>query len=44
MKRALIIIFRALMGVYSPSLGRRVRISDIWETPAYERREKGVKV
>lgn len=35
MKRALLIIFKAIMGVVSPSLGRRVRISDIWKTPNY---------
>lgn len=38
MKRALIIIVRALTGVHSPSLRRRVRISDIWKSPGYERR------
>lgn len=38
MKRALIIFLRAVMGVHSPSLRRRVRISDIWRTPGYEAR------
>ena len=37
MKRALLIIARAVLGVYSPSLGRRVRISDIWASRGYER-------
>ena len=37
MKRALIILFRAFVGVYSPSMLRRVKISDIWKTPEYER-------
>lgn len=35
-RRALIILLRAAMGVHSPSLGRRVRISDIWRSPGYE--------
>ena len=37
-RRALIIFIRALTGVHSPSLRRRVRISDIWKSPGYERR------
>lgn len=35
MKRALLIIFKSVMGIASPSLRRRVRISDIWKTPNY---------
>ena len=37
LKRAAKIILRSVMGVYSPSLCRKVKISDIWETPGYER-------
>ena len=37
MKRAIKILWRALLGVHSPSLRRRVKISDIWNTPNYER-------
>jgi hypothetical protein len=35
MKRAINILILALCGAYSPSLDRRVRISDIWLTPQY---------
>jgi hypothetical protein len=39
MKRAIRIMRAAMLGkvlgVVSPSLGRRVRISDIWRTPWY---------
>lgn len=34
-KRVLIIFLRAVTGVHSPSMGRRVRISDIWKSPDY---------
>lgn len=34
-KRAVSIIIKAIMGIHSPSLHRRVRISDIWKTPGY---------
>lgn len=34
-KRALIIFTKAKLGMYSPSLKREVRISDIWKTPNY---------
>ena len=34
-KRALNIALLAIVGVYSPSMMRRVRINDIWKTPAY---------
>ena len=37
--RAYTIFTRAILGVTSPSLGRKVRISDIWKTPNYENRE-----
>ena len=36
MKRIIIIFIRAITGTHSPSLGRRVRISDIWKTRNYE--------
>lgn len=36
LKRALRIIARAALGVYSPTLRRRVRISDIWRSPEWE--------
>lgn len=39
MKRALIVLVQALMGIHSPSLGRRVRISDIWNCPLNSIRE-----
>lgn len=35
MRRALNIFMLAVLGVHSPSLMRRVRISDIWKTPHY---------
>lgn len=35
MKRTLKILLRALLGIHSPSLRRRVKISDIWKTPYY---------
>ena len=38
LRRAFLIIARALAGVHSPSLGRRVRISDIWKSRGHERR------
>lgn len=34
-KRALIIFKKAKLSIYSPSLKRRVKISDIWKTPDY---------
>ena len=34
-KRAVNIALLGLLRIYSPSLMRRVRISDIWETPRY---------
>lgn len=34
-KRALIIFTKAKLGIYSPSLKRRIKISDIWKTPNY---------
>lgn len=34
-KRALVIFTRATLGIHSPSLKRRVKISDIWKTPNY---------
>ena len=34
-KRALIIFKKAKLGIYSQSLKRRVKISDIWKTPNY---------
>lgn len=37
MRRAMLILFRVAIGAHSPSLGRRVRISDIWKEPNYER-------
>ena len=40
MRRALLIFFRALLGYPSPSMGRRVRISDIWQSPEYERGDR----
>ena len=36
MKRAIVIFIRAIFGVHSPSLGRRIRVSDIWKAPYYE--------
>lgn len=33
LKRALRIIAQAVLGVHSPSLRRRIRISDIWRHP-----------
>lgn len=36
-KRVWKIFIRALFGVHSPSLRRRVKISDIWKEPNYER-------
>lgn len=38
-KRVVIIFLRAVLGIQSPSLGRRVRISDIWDK-SYERKER----
>lgn len=35
-KRALRVIACAALGVHSPSLRRRVRISDIWRSPEWE--------
>lgn len=37
-RRVFLIVARALLGIYSPSTGYRVRIRDIWESPNYERR------
>lgn len=37
MKRIFKILWRALLGVHSPSLRRRVKVSDIWKEPNYER-------
>lgn len=34
-RRAWIIFLRAVCGMRSPSLRRRVRIRDIWKTPWY---------
>lgn len=34
-KRALIIFTKAKLGIPSPSLGRKVKMSDIWQTPNY---------
>ena len=34
-KRAMNIALLGLLRIYSPSLMRRVRISDIWKTPRY---------
>lgn len=34
-KRSARIVFKAIFGVHSPTLKRRVRISDIWDTPYY---------
>lgn len=34
-KRALIIFTKAMLGIPSPSLERKVKISDIWKTPNY---------
>lgn len=34
-RRFFLILFRALVGVHSPSLKRKVKISDIWKTPNY---------
>lgn len=34
-KRGIRIFFKGLFRVYSPMLNRRVRISDIWDTPYY---------
>lgn len=36
MKRAIIIFLKAINKFVSPSLGRRVKISDIWKTPNHE--------
>lgn len=36
-RRAVLIIMRAALGIWSPSMNRPVRISDIWESPNYER-------
>ncbi|MEQ2441580.1 nicotinamide mononucleotide transporter [Solibaculum intestinale] len=36
-RRAFKIAIRAAAGVHSPSLGRVVKISDIWKQPNYER-------
>lgn len=33
LKRALRIILQAALGVHSPSLRRRIRVSDIWRHP-----------
>ena len=35
MKRAVRIFFKAIMGVHSPSLRRKIKISDIWKTKEY---------
>lgn len=35
MRRAMNIFMLAVLGIYSPSLNRYVRISDIWKTPQY---------
>lgn len=35
MKRALRIFVLAIMGVHSPSLRRKVKISDIWKMKEY---------
>lgn len=35
MKRALNILLHAVYRLKSPSLGRIVRVSDIWKTPEY---------
>lgn len=34
-KRAMNIAWMGLLRIYSPSLMRRVKISDIWKTPNY---------
>lgn len=34
-KRAVNIFLCGILGVYSPSLGRRIRVSDIWKTKNY---------
>lgn len=34
-KRAVCICLCGILGVYSPSLRRRVRVSDIWKTKNY---------
>lgn len=36
MKRAIIIFLKAINKFVSPSLGRRVKISDIWKTSNHE--------
>lgn len=36
-RRAGLIILRASFGIWSSSMNRPVRISDIWESPNYER-------
>lgn len=35
MRRAIKIIFQAICGVQSPSMRRRVKVSDIWKSPGY---------
>lgn len=39
-RRFFLILFRALVGVHSPSLKRKVKISDIWKNPHYETNKK----
>ena len=34
-KRAVNIFLRGILGLYSPSLERRIRVSDIWKTKNY---------
>lgn len=36
-RRAGLIILRASFGIWSSSVNRPVKISDIWESPNYER-------
>lgn len=35
MRRAIKILFLAIHGVWSPSMRRRVKVSDIWKSPGY---------
>ena len=42
MRRAVRIFLLACMGVWSPSLGRRYRVRDIWERPKLDEWDWGV--